>query len=85
LPDNTGKYYFKKDTSYNIFVYIFGSFDIFRLERPVGNIFFSDYEQENDNFRLSEKYSASKEILKLDVLKTSLSEVPYIKDLYSIQ
>ncbi len=83
-PDLHGKYYFTKETPYNLFLYIFWSFDIFRLTKSVGNIFFSDQRDENDDFLQSEKYESGKQIIKIDTLRSSLSDVPYIKQSYSV-
>lgn len=84
-PDRKGIYHFRKDIQYDLSLYIFGSFDIFRLRRPVGNVFFTDISIDNDEYVQSEKYTQSKQIIRIDPLKTSLNTIPYIKETYTLQ
>lgn len=80
-PREDASYKLKKDQQYDLFLYVFGSFDIFRLRREVGALEIS-LPWEDMSFQISEKYTENSDLSKLDVLKTSGSDIPYIKNTY---
>jgi len=68
--------------NYKLLLYAFGSFDIFRHIELVWEIQSwtkSDYA----GYIISEKYTHWKEMHKIDNLKSSMSEIPFIKESYS--
>ena len=82
-PSLDGSYRLDTSKVYNLVFYVFWSFDIFRHIVTIWAINFSRDEKEK-SFSVSEKYSSWKEIVKLDNLKSSMSETPYIKQQYDM-
>ena len=80
-PTSDGSYRLDTSKVYNLVLYVFWSFDIFRHIISIWSINFLRDEKEK-SFSVSEKYSSWKEITKLDNLKSSMSETPYIKEQY---
>lgn len=77
-------YQLDKNLEYDLIVFVFWSFDIFRKKINIWKLFLDWNKYKINNYVISEKYNVDKEISKIDSLKTSLSEVPYIKELNSV-
>ncbi len=78
-------YYFLDDKKqYDLVLFVFWSFNIFRKKIFLWKINISWNKFKINNYIISEKYNENKEISKLDSLKTSLHETPYIKEENSI-
>lgn len=64
--------------TYNLYLYVFWKFDIFRKRIYIWNYDFSR-DIENDTYFISKKYENGDVFDKIDILKTSLNNHPYIK------
>lgn len=80
LQVNTGlSYILKEDKDYHLFIYVYWSFDIFRKVIDLWKIKL-DSEKEKHQFFISEKYTDWKELHHLDNLKSSVKNIPFIKE-----
>ena len=74
-------YTLEKHKNYNLELFLFGSFDIFRKKINIWKLIISWNNYKKNSYIISEKYDESKEISKLDSLKTSLSDTPFVKEM----
>lgn len=81
--ENDLSYTLKQDKEYNLILYVFWSFDIFRKKYEVWKLKLYWINNLHD-FYLSEKYSQWEDLSKLDNLKSSLYNIPYIKKSYDL-
>ncbi len=73
------KFTLNKNEKYDLILYLYWSFDIFRKIINIWKVRFNN-DNETYEFYLSEKYSEDKNMQHLDNLKTSINNIPYIKE-----
>ena len=77
-PNNELIYLIDTKKKYNLYLYVFWKFDIFRKIIHIWNFdFFKDLE--NESYTISKKYEEWDFIDKIDILKTSIKQIPYLK------
>lgn len=81
--NNKLSYNIEKTTDYSLILYVFWSFDIFRVTYDLWKIKFNE-DISSYHFYVSEKYADWEELSKLDNLKTSVNNIPYIKKRYNL-
>jgi hypothetical protein len=79
VPKKGLVYELDPEKNYNLIIYVFWSFDVFRTIFSIWNIHLN-WDKSSYEFYLSEKYDEDKDISKIDTLKTTLSQEPYVKE-----
>ncbi len=77
-PSKDLNYILEENKEYELYLYIFWAFDIIRKVFFIGKYDFAK-EQKNETYFTSKVYESGDSLKRIDILKSSFSDIPYIK------
>lgn len=77
-PNKDLSYDLKENNIYDLYLYVYGKFDIIRKVLPIWIYNFTK-DIEKDNYTIIKKYESDDELKRIDSLKSSIYDSPYIK------